>query len=160
MCCQDHPRVCGNHAGESHQAAQVRGSPPRVREPHISTWLQLIITGITPACAGTTTALGRNDQGHVDHPRVCGNHSTLTIALSLAVGSPPRVREPLISAIDADEAVRITPACAGTTSRSKSKIFASGDHPRVCGNHVSSTLMICVKLGSPPRVREPHNHSL
>ena len=33
-CPEDHPRVCGNHVAKILSRCDVRGSPPRVREPH------------------------------------------------------------------------------------------------------------------------------
>ena len=51
---KDHPRVCGNHRDvRCFEIADV-GSPPRVREPPVGAVVTLFITGITPACAGTT----------------------------------------------------------------------------------------------------------
>ena len=51
----DHPRVCGKNCIV--QVAQVigQGSPPRVREKQKPCKLELVLHGITPACAGKTT---------------------------------------------------------------------------------------------------------
>ena len=46
-------------------------------------------------------------------------------------------------------AMRITPACAGTTS------WMSPSDPRVCGNHHVRQVRYGFSSGSPPRVREP-----
>ena len=56
---------------------------------------------------------------------------------------------------------RITPACAGTTCRLRIGEYDREDHPRVwdhprvCGNHLTSSSCIEITRGSPPRVREP-----
>ena len=86
--------------------------------------------GITPACAGTTASCTAGGSFAKDHPRVCGNHPFCLVEPVSHPGSPPRVREPLMSFIANLQLIRITPACAGTT-----RVYAP--------------------QGSPPRVREP-----
>ena len=71
------------------------------------------------------------------------------------MGSPPRVREPLDILEDREVSVGITPACAGTTVGSTRSNSMMRDHPRVCGNHLSSNHLLPAYAGSPPRVREP-----
>ena len=50
----DHPRVCGKNIIIDNVIKFEIGSPPRVREEHISTVRLSIFWGITPACAGRT----------------------------------------------------------------------------------------------------------
>ena len=52
-------------------------------------------------------------------------------------------------------AMRITPACAGTTSWMSPSVSTVMDHPRVCGNHHVRQVRYGFSSGSPPRVREP-----
>ena len=68
-------------------------------------------------------------------------------------GSPPRVRgtEPPSPAYLMS--VRITPACAGNRHRCAWAISNTEDHPRVCGEQWSITMVSPVATGSPPRVR-------
>ena len=47
--------MCGDHEQPAKAMECVRGSPPHVRGPHNEEYRQLQVTGITPACAGTTT---------------------------------------------------------------------------------------------------------
>ena len=47
----------------------------------------------------------------------------------------------------------ITPACAGKTTGRGYGSVDDGDHPRVCGENLCSSLMFRVASGSPPRVR-------
>ena len=70
---------------------------------------------------------------------MCGNHVYVYMRDNLPGGSPPRVREPLSSAALVLYSLRITPACAGTTTGWKNITKPSQDHPRVCGNHEVST---------------------
>ena len=110
---------------------------------------------ITPACAGTTLRQPSDVFIAWDHPRVCGNHYSKALMSLVITGSPPRVREPLATAIGNALGVRITPACAGTTADSRRPLYGFEDHPRVCGNHFRDIIRNSMKRGSPPRVREP-----
>ena len=49
--------------------------------------------------------------------------------------------------------VGIIPACAGNTSAHSSTCATSGDHPRMCGEHMSSSLLAPCLSGSSPHVR-------
>ena len=51
---KDHPRVCGNHVMMHCGCTRNMGSPPRVREPPGMSDIDMVLAGITPACAGTT----------------------------------------------------------------------------------------------------------
>ena len=69
---KDHPRVCGEKVPNSLFIRNHIGSPPRVRG---KAWVladDVGCSGITPACAGKSTALFRLRQAVWDHPRVCG----------------------------------------------------------------------------------------
>ena len=152
---EDHPRVCGNHdrMEEHHQAEP--GSPPRVREPRGEHSIDLMTNRITPACAGTTKEVRNGTGTEEDHPRVCGNHCDERDPYDRGQGSPPRVREPLKRCLIDRAGLGITPACAGTTDPVNSSDNLIQDHPRVCGNHSTSTKNFTSRPGSPPRVREP-----
>ena len=52
--------------------------------------------------------------------------------------------------------VRITPACAGTTTILLMISTSMEDHPRLCGDHNYSTVTDMLLEGSPPPVRGPH----
>ena len=70
------------------------------------------------------------------------------------------MREPPVSSPQRVGTLRITPACAGTTSHDCRHNQAGKDHPRVCGNHKSGLSAVHPRPGSPPRVREPHERSI
>ena len=70
-----------------------------------------------------------------DHPRVCGNHSERPRPRTAQLGSPPRVREPLLPLWPVAHRIR--------------------DNPRVCGNPLCVARFAAPLTGSPPRVREP-----
>ena len=48
---------------------------------------------------------------------------------------------------------RITPACAGKTSRERPAESRRADHPRVCGENLGLMTSTTAATGSPPRVR-------
>ena len=88
---------------------------------------------------------------------MCGeNLIRLTIGL-LSIGSPPRVRGKPYEAGQLDSVARITPACAGKTSKSSIEIVFKKDHPRVCGENDTTNWKNKPERGSPPRVRGKQN---
>ena len=111
----DHPRMCGDYGRDGMRSGKVVGSPPHVRgllrqRPHI------IKHGrITPACAGTTSSIRLTPYPVRDHPRMCGDYNQRGRHIRMPEGSPPHVRGLLASSNIFDRALRITPACAGTT---------------------------------------------
>ena len=91
------------------------GSPPRVREGLEMNCIKAIRSGITPACAGRTIFDVKVHVFYEDHPRVCGKDYSTLVHKSHTLGSPPRVREGLLSLLLTSSKLRITPACAGRT---------------------------------------------
>ena len=71
---------------------------------------------ITPACAGTTAHLCTDADEAEDHPRLCGNDFARVTTFRHGSGSPPLVRERPVSNRKGPCPIRITPACAGTTT--------------------------------------------
>ena len=79
--------------------------------------------GITPAGAGKTKMFNSNIKVKLDHPRRCGENYLFRFYMTPSEGSPPQVRgKPVTSALIAI-AVRITPAGAGKTVRSRCDSF-------------------------------------
>ena len=112
---EDHPRSCGNHRTIPIHCWWVEGSPPLMREPRYYLLFSVFLLRITPAHAGTTSAV-RSDRSDIqDHPRSCGNHELRLQALRNNSGSPPLMREPRIKVAGLKKQFRITPALAGTT---------------------------------------------
>ena len=75
-----------------------------------------------------------------DHPRMCGDHDDRPFEKAVNEGSPPHVRgPPNLPAVRIIKA-GITPACAGTTMILIKNGLMLGDHPRMCGDHLSIIL--------------------
>ena len=73
---RDHPRVCGEKTQEPTPKAEYEGSPPRMRGKGPDPAGCSTHTGITPACAGKSTAVLPQPAEGRDHPRVCGEKRT------------------------------------------------------------------------------------
>ena len=69
------------------------------------------------------------------------------------LGSPPHVRGKALCLPCLLPKHRITPACAGKSTKLRNAIRSKWDHPRMCGEKsAASTCPICAR-GSPPHVR-------
>ena len=90
---QDHPRACGKHLLPNCWRLLSGGSPPRLRETHVTAPTTGVDDRITPAPAGNTSPRCDNFGAEADHPRACGKHQLLTGVATEAKGSPPRLRE-------------------------------------------------------------------
>ena len=115
----DHPRVCGEKISHFQRQRTKWGSPPRVRGKVGIILLSIATLRITPACAGKRSTGAEAQVDHRDHPRVCGEKSRSVCAFLRALGSPPRVRGKAFSDNCACPAIRITPACAGKSIKTR-----------------------------------------
>ena len=132
----DHPRMCGEHITPNPFANAVLGSSPHVRGAHNIVGHLIHITGIIPACAGSTWSMAIGTAWDGDHPRMCGEHRISVNTVSSSAGSSPHVRGAQIVSDFHGLPTGIIPACAGSTARDTSKIAVFRDHPRMCGEHV------------------------
>ena len=130
---QDHPRVCGEHRQRRAARQSWPGSSPRMRGAPLVRLAGRIRPGIIPAYAGSTFLCQIVLSQVRDHPRVCGEHSNVSLS-SMATS-------------------RIIPAYAGSTPSRRMSWTRQRDHPRVCGEHPVRTLDRSSHLGSSPRMR-------
>ena len=145
--------MCGEQSKRFLLPSLREGSPPRVRGTVQSRHIGHISHGITPACAGNRTADANARFLTKDHPRVCGEQFSQKQAYLPGRGSPPRVRGTAMFFFGADRHEGITPACAGNSPAFTAVSDPLKDHPRVCGEQSSPTLLTICVWGSPPRVR-------
>ena len=133
----DHPRVCGEHIFGEIIKLFAQGSSPRMRGTLAARIACQALDGIIPAYAGNTCSSESFSREHRDHPRVCGEHESYIPDADDVRGSSPRMRgtrhHGKANAVDHG----IIPAYAGNTVRLSTAWPAAGDHPRVCGEHVT-----------------------
>ena len=109
--------------------------------------------GIIPADAGSTHPI-RNHRRHVqDHPRGCGEHPLDDSWRIGESGSSPRMRGARFFAHSSLAMMRIIPADAGSTPRWAARSRPCTDHPRGCGEHHDTDVLVPKILGSSPRMR-------
>ena len=156
----DHPRACGENDICYYCACFRHGSPPRVRGKHCSLSTQCYRERITPARAGKTYTVDRLTACAADHPRACGENSRPMHSRRATCGSPPRVRGKQRSINASIDSPRITPARAGKTFQCLRPCRFIEDHPRACGENMSTGFLLVHKLGSPPRVRGKRSNPL
>ena len=109
----DHPRVCGEKADWTNSDVVEWGSPPRVRG---KAGRQLGIgglVGITPAYAGKRLSLFGKTYPEQDHPRVCGEKTSVQVMVEQPKGSPPHMRGKVQQPQQRGSAPGITPRVRG-----------------------------------------------
>ena len=127
----------------------MRGTLPTIDSSHR-------YIGIIPAYAGNTHGAATHEGKCWDHPRVCGEHSSgVTIRVVLA-GSSPRMRGARPFMPPSNQRSGIIPAYVRNTHVQHQCSGCGRDHPRVCGEHGSSTMSNVSSTGSSPRMRGAH----
>ena len=152
----DHPRGCGEHRRPVTQTAAFAGSSPRMRGAHPKRMTLTHGPRIIPADAGSTNANLANTLATQDHPRGCGEHQIAGFGYRVRRGSSPRMRGALVDLIHGLLAGRIIPADAGSTVNCAFGMPPSWDHPRGCGEHLSTKKSASATGGSSPRMRGAH----
>ncbi len=84
---------------------------------------------------------------------MCGEQAYRSNPAKSHLGSPPRVRGTAPPAGCPSPGGRITPACAGNSPHRSGSRREGKDHPRVCGEQLTSLSYRLECIGSPPRVR-------
>ena len=110
-------------------------------------------SGIIPAYVGSTTSSAPPALACGDHPRVCGEHLPASIPNQFRLGSSPRMRGTQRGEPRHRDHAGIIPAYAGNTGRESKDKEYTWDHPRVCGEHTSSSAVSAAARGSSPRMR-------
>ncbi len=109
--------------------------------------------GLIPACAGSTIHAGCVRRGARAHPRMRGEHRVRPVALTEAEGSSPHTRGALHREQGGAGGVGLIPACAGSTRPQPhiSPIWRA--HPRMRGEHSTSSQTFARCSGSSPHAR-------
>ena len=115
--------------------------------------IAVVIRGIIPACAGSTSLSVRVVSVRRNHPRMCGEHYVHRPQLDWDVGSSPHVRGALVQDFLQGLSTGIIPACAGSTVSWRIRRPPCRDHPRMCGEHNRGSSFGQSHKGSSPHVR-------
>ena len=150
--------MCGEQGSENLPFSLRAGSSPRVRGAAVWAYTVSGISGIIPACAGSSTSSSSDKNSRRDHPRVCGEQHRTTVCIRHTQGSSPRVRGAGHGSERYERPRGIIPACAGSRAIPLSAMRCGRDHPRVCGEQLSAVLSGSKLLGSSPRVRGAGRH--
>ena len=114
---RDHPRACGAHAAARRLTTTHTGSSPRMRGSRRKSPCMAGSSGIIPAHAGLTLVRSRSAQRLRDHPRACGAHQKIDVAVKWNMGSSPRMRGSRQERHPRQRRGGIIPAHAGLTPR-------------------------------------------
>ena len=149
----DHPRACGEHSSRCTRSNVRVGSSPRLRGTLNQHDSHTSHRGIIPALAGNTADPTTRGAGSGDHPRACGEHSSLIPDATFLMGSSPRLRGTRGGWCRLLGATGIIPALAGNTAIGATPASPTGDHPRACGEHTLRDVCSIADLGLSPRLR-------
>ena len=109
--------------------------------------------GIIPAYAGSTNLIKVFINALRDHPRIRGEHSHRLHGRLLHGGSSPHTRGARFWMRRRDAICGIIPAYVGSTENSPRLKTATGDHPRIRGEHPSRSTGALNVTGSSPHTR-------
>ncbi len=129
------------------------GSSPRLRGTRDRGRPSAACRRFIPASAGNTPPRPAWPDIASVHPRVCGEHTSMSSANMRTHGSSPRLRGTLGDDHARAFRARFIPASAGNTAGIECRRICRPVHPRVCGEHASFTGAISATAGSSPRLR-------
>ena len=155
-----YPRVCGEHPCGTLPLAVPADLPPRVRGAPVWHASASSTSRLTPACAGSTPSAVSVCRLRSTYPRVCGEHAFIAAACEPQNDLPPRVRGARLPLAVRSCTLRLTPACAGSTTGGSRHETSAATYPRVCGEHVRLPMPRYRPDDLPPRVRGAHRHAL
>jgi len=129
-----HPRVCGERHTTTLTPVTSAGSSPRVRGTPRGVGGSLRHARFIPACAGNAGTQRCGVSAASVHPRVCGERLIAVAAVTVAIGSSPRVRGTHLHHLPDVRVRRFIPACAGNAMSAWESLAATyGSSPRVRG---------------------------
>ena len=149
----DHPRMRGEHDTRMLDWQASEGSSPHARGARTSGSMARSSSRIIPACAGSTTASGREWPTPRDHPRMRGEHRRSLRDMCQRGGSSPHARGALGGCTGHSCEPGIIPACAGSTGGCGSIAVRVWDHPRMRGEHPNFSDEVTEFGGSSPHAR-------
>ena len=153
----DHPRIRGEHDLISTAYTWAMGSSPHTRGARRRRGSGSRTGRIIPAYAGSTKPSTPDARTGGDHPRIRGEHAASGPGVVRVGGSSPHTRGARLRLPDLYPGWRIIPAYAGSTKLEPTSLTASGDHPRIRGEHSGRFLGCLAFQGSSPHTRGAHH---
>ena len=150
---RDHPRIRGEHIGAVHTHRLLAGSSPHTRGALLAGLPGSLPPRIIPAYAGSTSV---DEPIHItppDHPRIRGEHADQVAKTKFGKGSSPHTRGALIIFRSIAAFEGIIPAYAGSTLPDHGRAGHAHHHPRIRGEHPSTSGQIGGDAGSSPHTR-------
>ena len=153
LACLSQPRVRGEHVFTYDPQGSYGGSAPRARGTRRVGGHEARGHRVSPACAGNTQGSAREPSKGSGQPRVRGEHISTVRSSSSLDGSAPRARGTQIEDEARPSIERVSPACAGNTTRRLISSACSPGQPRVRGEHSDALRRVSRVIGSAPRAR-------
>ena len=150
---RDHPRIRGEHARDRLDVGPFDGSSPHTRGARRSRHPGRSLPRIIPAYAGSTPSTRSWTSARSDHPRIRGEHDRHGLARTGRAGSSPHTRGARSPHPAHRQLGRIIPAYAGSTANTSRIRLGGPDHPRIRGEHISTSLRQEIASGSSPHTR-------
>ena len=148
-----YPRRCGENGQMATTTRVSGGLPPQVRGERPVGVAGGVPAGLTPAGAGRTSPDPWPSSKPPAYPRRCGENGGSEGEAKRSDGLPPQVRGELVAAALVGGGLRLTPAGAGRTTRSRTGPWPSWAYPRRCGENLTEQRSILTTSGLPPQVR-------
>ena len=157
----DHPRACGELSDSIMWTKFTNGSSPRMRGTLVLQRRRRVHHRIIPAHAGNSPSVRWSQTSSPDHPRACGELSSLKMPTKPESGSSPRMRGTPQHLPSVSQWSRIIPAHAGNSLERPLLMHVAGayprpDHPRACGELSPGRPVRLRPTGSSPRMRGTH----
>ena len=148
-----HPRMRGEHDDRTADGRPARGSSPHARGARLNCRIFIPITGLIPACAGSTCALLARARVFSAHPRMRGEHLAEDCKALAKDGSSPHARGARGTPHRLRRRRGLIPACAGSTTSSPPTGAPPPAHPRMRGEHDLGATGFIERVGSSPHAR-------
>ena len=130
------------------------GSSPHVRGAHAVPRLPVAAHGIIPACAGARAARPRRPSARRDHPRICGEHCSMTEpSLSMRGSSPHMCGEHRFGTCPQSQPPGSSPHVRGAPKLVDHRPIVGGIIPACAGSTFGTTGVPYCAMGSSPHVR-------
>ena len=147
------PACAGSTSGLTPMTFAIVGSSPHARGAlGLQQRLDLGV-GLIPACAGSTRWCPAGRRGSRAHPRMRGEHRSVSWIHTSPAGSSPHARGARVRWCCHDRRAGLIPACAGSTSSAGAVVSGAWAHPRMRGEHHFPSASRDSGPGSSPHAR-------